>query len=418
MENALFRKSALQTLSSPEQLDQLLKITRPRAWIALCAIGAILVAAILWGIFGSLPTTVIGQGLVMHRGGIFNIVSVGSGTVTEIGDFKVGELIREGQLLGRIAQPQLEQQVKAARDELARLHAEERDTLAMIRAQTANQDSAFKQQQAAQEKIIEGKEQFLRSLRTVEQSHIELLKDGLITKQRQEEGRQAIFAAQSDIDNANVVLQKLNVERQETAKLHEERLRTVRSHVAQAQNRVNDLQLQFELASNIVSVHEGHLVELMVVRGDTVKSGRPILSLEMKVQVLEAIIYLPPRSNAKLLKPGMAAQISPVTAKKERYGYLIGKVAAVSRYPSTEQGMMSVFNNQALVQEMSKSGPPIAVEVEFVPDRSTKSGYQWSSQAGASVDLTSGTLCAGTFIIEKMPPIHLIIPILKEAIGL
>ena len=56
MRRDLFRKVALDKLSSPEQLDQLITLTTPRAWFALIAIGGILVTAILWGVFGSIPT--------------------------------------------------------------------------------------------------------------------------------------------------------------------------------------------------------------------------------------------------------------------------------------------------------------------------------------------------------------------------
>jgi multidrug efflux pump subunit AcrA (membrane-fusion protein) len=105
MSAELFRKSAMQTLSSPEQLDQLLKITRPRAWIALGAIGMVIGVALLWSIFGSLPTTVAGQGVIIRTGGTANIVAIGSGVVSELKNFHVGDRIVKGQILGRIPQP-------------------------------------------------------------------------------------------------------------------------------------------------------------------------------------------------------------------------------------------------------------------------------------------------------------------------
>jgi len=60
MPNPIFRQSALQNLSSPEQLDQLIKITRLRSWIVLVAIGLILVATGLWSFFGTLSTSLTG----------------------------------------------------------------------------------------------------------------------------------------------------------------------------------------------------------------------------------------------------------------------------------------------------------------------------------------------------------------------
>ena len=54
----LFRKSAIEKLSSPEQLDKAIVITPPSFWIALAGGVLIVVVALLWGIFGKLPVKV------------------------------------------------------------------------------------------------------------------------------------------------------------------------------------------------------------------------------------------------------------------------------------------------------------------------------------------------------------------------
>ncbi|MCQ3930562.1 MAG: hypothetical protein DPW16_08880 [Chloroflexi bacterium] len=67
VQNRLFRKVALDRLSSPEQLDQLMKITSPRAWLALIAIAVLLVAGALWAIFGSIPEETEGNGVLVNN---------------------------------------------------------------------------------------------------------------------------------------------------------------------------------------------------------------------------------------------------------------------------------------------------------------------------------------------------------------
>ena len=64
--NRLFRKVALERLSSPEQLDQLMRITSPVGWVALLALGVLLACGVLWGIWGSIPTKVKGSGILMR----------------------------------------------------------------------------------------------------------------------------------------------------------------------------------------------------------------------------------------------------------------------------------------------------------------------------------------------------------------
>jgi HlyD family secretion protein len=418
MKQDMFRKTALESLAAPDQLDDALRITRPRAWIALAAILLILASALLWSIFGTLPASVDGQGIIMREGGTFNIVSFGTGVLTDMVDLKVGDPIRLGQVLGHVAQPELELHVQAQRVVLQQLRAEEQDATSSARTLQPAQENSVRLQQAVLRRNISAKREQLRSLRVILEGQQELLHDGLITRQRNEQTRQQALGAESEIDNARTMLQKLSVEQIETAVSRENRLREVRSRLLQAQNRLDDMVLQHELASRLTSPYQGTVVESLVMQGDVVKNGQPVLTIEVNEGVLEAVVYLPPDSNAKLLKPGMAAQISPVTAKKERFGYLVGKVTAVSQYPATEAGMLSLFNNPVLVRELTRNGPPLAVEVELTKDPATRSGYKWSSGTGAAVELSSGTLASGSFVVESKRPISLLIPLLREVAGI
>lgn len=392
MSTEIFRKSALETLSSPEQLDQMMKITRPRSWIALSTMALVLVAAILWGIFGALPTTVSGGGIIVSKGGIFNIVSMGNGTISDLKDLKAGDQIKKGQILGHVSQPILTQQIKDAK---ANLEVE----------QIASAADSEMQRQA-----LRAKEEQLRSLKLTAGNQASLLRDGLITRQAYEATRQTIDAVQNDIAAAKIALERLSEQEDGIGAQH---VRT-----SQAFSRLKDLQLQYQLASNITSKYDGSLVEIMATNGDTVRDGQPILSVEVEHAQREVMIYLPANGAAERLKPGMKAQISLATYKKERYGYLLGEVVAVSKFPASEQSMMTVFDNAALVHEMSANGAPIAVLVRLIPDSKTSSGYAWSSQAGAKAAVHNGTLCSGSFIVESKRPISLVIPMLKEAIGL
>ncbi len=70
MSDRLFRKVALDRLSSPEQIDRLARVTTPRAWLALAGLAGLLLAALVWGIFGTFPITVSGAGVIVRGDGI------------------------------------------------------------------------------------------------------------------------------------------------------------------------------------------------------------------------------------------------------------------------------------------------------------------------------------------------------------
>ena len=62
-----YRQSALDRLSSPEQLDQLLVATRPQGWLALGALLVLLASALVWASYGTVTTRITAEG-VMSRG--------------------------------------------------------------------------------------------------------------------------------------------------------------------------------------------------------------------------------------------------------------------------------------------------------------------------------------------------------------
>lgn len=56
MEQKLFRKESLDRMSSPEQLNQYIRVTNPSIWLILAAVIVLLAAAGVWGITGRLET--------------------------------------------------------------------------------------------------------------------------------------------------------------------------------------------------------------------------------------------------------------------------------------------------------------------------------------------------------------------------
>src|SRR6202000_1089217 len=95
MASKIFRDVALDRLSSPDELDRLLRVTDTRAWLAQIAIFAIIVVALVWGYTGRLPSTVSGQGVIVRTGGVLNVVAAGSGVVAHL-KVKPGDKIKAG----------------------------------------------------------------------------------------------------------------------------------------------------------------------------------------------------------------------------------------------------------------------------------------------------------------------------------
>ncbi len=102
MSRQIYRQEALERLSSPEQLDMLMPVTDSRGWIALSGVGLLLLAALVWGVFGTVDSTVQGSGLLMRYGGFDWIAAPAAGRVTEI-LVKEGDQVREGDVVAKLA---------------------------------------------------------------------------------------------------------------------------------------------------------------------------------------------------------------------------------------------------------------------------------------------------------------------------
>ncbi len=56
--NGLFREKSMGRVSSPEQLDDYMRVANPGVWTLLAAVIALLIGVCVWGVFGRLDTVV------------------------------------------------------------------------------------------------------------------------------------------------------------------------------------------------------------------------------------------------------------------------------------------------------------------------------------------------------------------------
>lgn len=56
MGNEIFRKKSLERVSSPEQLNDYIRVSNPSVWMVLIAIIILLAGVCVWGLFGRLET--------------------------------------------------------------------------------------------------------------------------------------------------------------------------------------------------------------------------------------------------------------------------------------------------------------------------------------------------------------------------
>lgn len=107
----LFRKTSLEKLSSPEQLDKMIVITPPSFWLALSGAGFMIVVAVIWSIFGALPVNVETQGIYINNGGTYSVYSEMAGVVERLA-VQEGDEIKKGDVIAYLDTEDLEQKIE------------------------------------------------------------------------------------------------------------------------------------------------------------------------------------------------------------------------------------------------------------------------------------------------------------------
>jgi len=413
---SIFRKVALDRLASPEQLDQLMQVTRPQGWLALAAIVFLLVAAGIWSVVGSIPTEAAGEGILLRQQGVSGLVANADGQVEEV-LVKVGDRVEKGQTVARIRQDELLRKIEDEQSRLTALEADYRKLQGYASEQkrlksetTVHRRANLAQSIAAAEREAALLEQKVK----VEQG---LLDDGLITKQTLLDTQQKLNSTNDQIAALRLESDSLDLTRLESEQQVDQLTETRRSEIRDLRLELGDLRARLDQNARVISPYAGRVVELAVNPGDVVTPGTPVLSVERVGEGLVAMLFVPAETGKKIA-PGMAARISPSTVRREEYGFMEGQVTWVAEFPSTERGMLRLLANESVVADLMDKGPLLRVDVALAEDPETPSGYRWSSSTGPPLQITSGTLASGSVIVRESRPIDLVIPKIRENLGL
>lgn len=472
MAREIFRKEAMDQLTSPEGLDRPWSLVPMRAWLSLATLSVLIGAAIAWSIVGRIPETVTGAGVLINPGRVRSLQASYGGQIVEL-PVRVGQHVEQDGVLAVVNQSELKQslvQAKLRLKELERadvsqrqLEADKHEKEASLRA--AQQESMEKTLSELQSfgTQVGGKSQELLAAQTgdlqktkklVTNLHEELI-DQLKRLRTLESKRlatsDAVIAANSEVINSEIQLaemdlksielgmrdleikqsesqfktrvaetkaelRKLSVEaiRSELDRVQAEMLR--KSQIQDQRDRIETLEKQLEEQGIIRSPVGGRVVELSVTLGQVLSAGARFGAVEADEEGAERglrnLAYFP-LSSGKRLSPGLAVRVTPSTVQRERFGGMIGKVVRVSPYPITEESATAVVGNPEIVRALSQPGGMIEVEVELERDEASYSGFRWTS-GGPKLKFSAGTTTATRVTVEERAPITFVFPILNR----
>ncbi|MGB7443288.1 MAG: NHLP bacteriocin system secretion protein [Coleofasciculaceae cyanobacterium] len=194
----LFRKKSLERLSSPERLDRLVQVVSPRSWLPLTSLGLLISAALAWSIYGRIPITVEGKGVLVYPSKVISLQSESSGQLLQL-NFQVGDIVKKGEVLATVDQSKIQKQLQQQRLKLDSLQSQDQAVSSLQNQESVRDKSTIEQQrQNAQQQIRE----------------LQTLTPLLRAKSRESIEKQRIQLQQriSELENLTPVLQKTSRE--------------------------------------------------------------------------------------------------------------------------------------------------------------------------------------------------------------
>jgi len=475
MQKQLFRKEALERISSPERLDQIMQVVSFQKWIPLAAFSTIIGAGAVWSIVGRIPVTVNGQGVLVFPSKVVPFQSQGAGRLLTL-KVRVGDVVKKGQVIAIIDQAELQKKLQQTKAKLEQLRSQDRDASTLQQQRIGLDQVALQQQRLTLENSLQAtqsvspllREKGLESIRSDRQNlqqrlqttrellptlrqryeiRQQLLQEGAVSGDAVLQARQELIDGEARVNDAQSQLKQLDVKEADAQRQYLENLNSIRDlqarlkeldtkQASQAQqdldaltNRkkemqetareIAQLQLQLKNTGQIVSQHTGRIIELSASPGQLISQGGTVGAIEAQDSTgkLMSVAFFP-AGEGKKLKPGMKLQITPTTVKREEFGGIVGTINSISTFPITQEGAVHSIGSAEAVKALLSQGPQIEAIATLQPDSSTFSGWKWSSSKGPTQKVTSGTPTIVRVMVEERAPISFVFPILKSWTGI
>jgi HlyD family secretion protein len=423
MSKPTFRQAALNALSSPEELNNVLVVTRPGTWVALVAIVIIVLATLIWSVVGVIPTTVEARGILARPGGLQSVAALGNGILKNV-VVSENQRVKVGDTIAIVDVPDLALQLENAHQAVREADSMYRKLIATNNKVTKLERAAGPSEKKSDALAAQAAQQRLENSQQMAESTKMLLDKGLVTRNEYHSKLDAVLKAQEDL--LRLRASELNGSKQQTQVefQREQELLRVEAQLTAAIRSTRELALRYQQASTVTATCAGRVTQISVAEGMPVTSGETVAMIEADSGVVASAsemlvaIFVPPALGKKV-KPGMVVNVMPTSVEAAEFGSMTARARWISDYPLDASGVRRFISNEGVMNYFGSSQePPIGVLAILDVDPNNPSGYRWTSGRGPDVRITTGTVCNCNIVVDENPPIALLLPWLKRTLGL
>jgi len=373
--------------------------------------------AIGWGLFGSIPTRVKADGILLHRDSeIYSASAEGSGELTQI-TVSIGDRVAAGQTVAVLDQDVDQRRLDLALDRLANARARRAADQRAQREDTELRASLMAKERDAIGEKIENARSRLAVLRELVADIKRLYERGFVERSRLLSRENELIQVRETIADLKNELVKLEVRDRERAEYWTDRMQTSEKEIEALRDEIEDVRERLRRIQTVDAPINGTVTEISASLGDVVSAGTPVVRIVSDATEMDALLFVPP-ADGKLIKPGLTANIEPTVAKKEEFGTILAHVRSVSDLPLSSSAIQAMLHNDKLVQRFSAGGAPVAVRADLLEVTGETTRFRWTGGAGPDFDIEQGSLVAATITVRHQAPATLILPFLKKSVGL
>lgn len=383
------------------------------AWSILGIGFLILVSASLWVLFGKIPITVTGRGIVISDAGLFSVESKAEGSVFEV-MVKPGTYVKKGDLLIQIFNPDLEIKNEKAKARLAMSREQFEDLKKDVYKEEYNYKKSLKIKKDALIFNIDQLQQEIDFANKEILGRKKLVDDGLISPLRYYEALQKNTEKSIEKQYKIGELATVNSEIKK-----EYRAQEIKQKERQLEDDIEDQKLLEVYLSQekIYSPRDGLVLEILANTGEQVKVGTPLIWMEQSSNAPDSspkysiFGYFQVELGKRIL-PGTPVEMTVPSVNSNKYGTITGIVKDVSLYAVSQENIYNKIHNKTIIEFLTNKATAV-VQVIIEPDRDPENPalFHWTSGEQPPVKITSGTVGSLEAIVEYVRPIFYLIPL-------
>ena len=234
-------------IASPEEVHKFLHVLHPRSWLSIYFMAAIAAGVVGFLLFGRIPMTGHGNGMIIARGTVRTVQATSDGQISKW-HVRVGDTVEQGQLLVTVKQPMAEKDLEQAREQLVAVKSRNQKMGTLTSAANEKErEVAVQKKETLEARIKELEEQIAEARTLTKETHdakmkvlgqrqrklgklkrenakrkkevqaklkrtTALLKKKLATADQEMRAREAVSQAQTRLSEVNVQVMELDIE--------------------------------------------------------------------------------------------------------------------------------------------------------------------------------------------------------------